>query len=305
MENHIIDQIRTTGYPLEIEVSNLMDRDWIVYNNQPYLDEDENKTREIDIFARHEFTDAQFLDREKPPFYIGIYAAVECKKSLTHAWVFFTREKLVAINFGNDQITDFLETRSQGKRRLLDVIDLPVLRHGEIYRVARTYSQVRLQAEQFEEQRSGKNEIFEASNQLMKYTAYQVKEWRERMVRNLSGRDFVIMYLAIIFDGKLYEAITERGEIRIVEKSHVLLESARYSKLKTGMSNYVIDVIAKDYFPNYLGLINKDIRTLEAFLLLERDQLMRKTKAEIKALGHRQTIVSLADQERHRKGRCS
>jgi len=175
MEDHIIDSIRATGYPLEIEVSNLMDRDWVVYNNQPYLDEDENKTREIDIFARHEFSDVQALgEPKKPPFFVDIYAAVECKKSLTHAWVFFTREKLITVNFGKDQVTDFLEARLRGKKRLLDDHDLPILQHRSFERVARTYTRVKLQREQYEGQKPDKNDIFEASNQLMKYSAFQI-----------------------------------------------------------------------------------------------------------------------------------
>jgi len=52
--DHIREMVRRTGYPLEIEVSDILEKDWAVFNNVPYLDEDESKTRTIDIYAIHD-----------------------------------------------------------------------------------------------------------------------------------------------------------------------------------------------------------------------------------------------------------
>jgi hypothetical protein len=282
-EDHIIDQIRSTGYPLEIEVSDLMDETWLVFNNQSYFDEDENKTREIDIYAVHGSELDQIIGvmkKQKPHIFIGTGIAVECKKSTTHAWVFFSRTNVVSPVLGKDQSLDFLEAFSNRRERFLDDFDLPELHYDKFDRIAHTYTEVRLQGDS-----SGKKKIFESSCQLMKYASFDMQEWRERMGSISSGRkDIQFMFLAIVFDGKLYEAIIEEGKIKLEERSHVLLRSTRYSKSKAGMSYYVIDVVVKSYFSEYLKIIDSDIHTLRSFFQSNKNWLMRKANSRMRAL---------------------
>jgi hypothetical protein len=156
-EDHIIDQIQRTGYPLEIEVSDLMERaGWIIFNNQPYLDEDEGKTREIDIYAIHETEADQFVTEPKPRIFVGTDIVIECKKSTTHAWIFFTRPKGLPPGFGQDQTLDFLQVHSNGKKRFMSTVALPKLHYDKFHTVAHTYAEAKLQGESSE-----KREIFE------------------------------------------------------------------------------------------------------------------------------------------------
>jgi len=136
MKDHIMDQIEKTGYPLEIEVSERLDKDWVVFNNQPYLDEDENKTRETDIFAIHETDIDQLRIKPEPLIFVSTNMVAECKKSTTHAWVFFTRPKETPPGFGEDQTIDFVEARSQRRKRLFDIVPLPPLHYDGFQRIA-------------------------------------------------------------------------------------------------------------------------------------------------------------------------
>jgi hypothetical protein len=65
-EEHLKEEILRTGYPLEIEISALLDNEWIVFNNDSYLDLEESKSREIDIFAIHTSEPDQLVREERP-----------------------------------------------------------------------------------------------------------------------------------------------------------------------------------------------------------------------------------------------
>jgi len=279
-EGHIIDQIQRTGYPLEIEVSDLMERaGWIVFNNQPYLDEDEGKTREIDIYAIHETEADQFVTEPKPRIFVGTDIVIECKKSTTHAWIFFTRPKGLPPGFGQDQTLDFLQVHSNGEKRFLSTVALPKLHYDKFHTIAHTYAEVKLQSESLE-----KREIFEASNQLMKYSAFEMEQWREAMASKPSDIDIRFVFLAVVFDGKLYEALTHNGKIELKERSHMLLKVARYSKARAGMSHYIIDMVSKAQFPEYLDLVEDDIQLIRSFFLSNEEHLLGMANTEVKAL---------------------
>jgi len=84
-EDFLRKQIEKTGYPLEIEVSSKLDKDWDeVYNTDSYFDKDEGKLRDIDISASKYMSDCF-------PLVMGISLDIECKKSESFVWVFFTR----------------------------------------------------------------------------------------------------------------------------------------------------------------------------------------------------------------------
>lgn len=73
-------RIEETGYPLEIEISGMLDAFWDVSHIEIYLDRVDNKVRDIDIGAYHWF----HFDN----FELATELAIECKKNQTFAWVF-------------------------------------------------------------------------------------------------------------------------------------------------------------------------------------------------------------------------
>jgi hypothetical protein len=282
IEKHIAEEILKTGYPLEVTVSDILETDWIVINNETYLDVDENKTREIDVTAVHLSEVHQFTPvsrRRHGALYVGTRLAVECKKSDTHAWVFFTRPEPLSIEIGDGQTLDFLKFISRGNKGFLDGLRLPSLHYQKMRRVARTYAEVK-----FEGHSSGKSEIFEASNQLMKYAAYEIEGVGKRVSPRSSNPDIHFHFLAIVFDGRLYEAIVEGGKLRLARREHILLNSRRH--LKTGeYQEYMIDVVTAKGFPHYLKDLNNDIKRTRLFFSANKDKLEKKAEQFMELIG--------------------
>jgi hypothetical protein len=129
LKGYLRKEIAATGFPLEIEISSFLDREWIVYNNDPYVDEDEGKTREVDIYAVHKSSlyPYSYLKR-RDVFILTTNLIVECKKATAHAWVLFTRPNPTAEQeYGppSGHCVDFLEAFSQGKQSFMDKVDFP------------------------------------------------------------------------------------------------------------------------------------------------------------------------------------
>src|ERR1051325_3030545 len=87
LEEKIKEDVQLTGFPTEIvSASRMLQRDWHVSHNPSFLDEDENKNREFDIWASKDKPVAQFPANG---LLLSICLLAECKKS-NHPWVFFT-----------------------------------------------------------------------------------------------------------------------------------------------------------------------------------------------------------------------
>jgi hypothetical protein len=79
----IRNYILKSGYPLEIEIGNILRKSgWLVINQWPYLDKDK-KVRTDDIFATRVNLSSK----------LGLFLLIECKKSEKHSWVFHTQQK--------------------------------------------------------------------------------------------------------------------------------------------------------------------------------------------------------------------
>ena len=270
LEEHLKEEIIKTGYPLEIEISDLLEERWIVFNNDTYLDTEERKSREIDIFAIHLSEPEQLAGEVEPPLFVMTELIVECKKTDTHAWVFFTRPERV--NWvGSGQIIDFLEITSEDKDRCLNTWDLG-LHYGSFNRIAHTYSEVKLQGGS-----SGKSEIFEASNQLIKCARYHKDQQQELILRDRSMRHLGIYFLAIAFDGKLYEAIVKEGDVSLYPRDSISLSANRHW-LSGPQTDYRIDIVTKQHFPTYLKALDSDIEKFRKYVASEENRILSKTK---------------------------
>lgn len=98
LEDHLIKRIKKSGYPLEIEISNLLDKEYVVFNTHYYFDEERKQGRDIDIYAMplDVELDTKLVEMEKKllPFRLRTELVVECKKTETHAWVFYNRHNI-------------------------------------------------------------------------------------------------------------------------------------------------------------------------------------------------------------------
>jgi hypothetical protein len=78
--------IQKTGYPLEAKtVQILQRRGWTVISNKYYVDNDEEKPREVDVIAYK-------ADTAHADFDLYTALIISCKKSENSSWAFLTRE---------------------------------------------------------------------------------------------------------------------------------------------------------------------------------------------------------------------
>ena len=92
------------------------------------------------------------------------------------------------------------------------------LHYSDFNRTAITYHEYKIQKEQKRPSPRGREEIFEAVNQLVKFQSFDVKETMGHVKSATSPYFSVILsFLAIVFDGMLFEAIIKEGKVQLNE----------------------------------------------------------------------------------------
>ena len=85
LEANIRKWLTKVGYPFELEAGRaLRDAGWEVEQGHLYRDPLEDKTREIDVYAR------LAVGSRDPPVAAKVSLAVECKSSTDKPWIIFT-----------------------------------------------------------------------------------------------------------------------------------------------------------------------------------------------------------------------
>jgi len=158
------------------------------------------------------------------------------------------------------------------------------LHYSSFERVANTYAEIRYQGH-----RSKKSEIFEAKHQLMKFIDYDIVQ----LLRRLEDRGFDpltnhLMWLyhpVIVFDGRMFEAIIKNGAIKLFERKHLLLTTAYspsyvkdFPNTETPDLPYLIDVVRKDYFGDFLGILEEEYATVWKCISDNIKKLSQKAK---------------------------
>jgi len=178
LEDHIIEKIKKSGYPLEIEVSNLLDtKHYVVFNSQYYFDVEEKMGRDLDIYAMpfaFEKPDKKFL-----PLKMRTELAIECKKSETHAWVFYNRENT---RISGHHISGQFKTSVPKPRKWSPdyfqwmLQECLTLHYYEFERVAIAFDEIKKKRDG-----SSRREIFGAINHLVKFTCYEIHQIFDRI----------------------------------------------------------------------------------------------------------------------------
>ena len=117
----IIESINNTGFVLEYEVAHLFEENgWSVINNRYYLDDDNQKSREIDIIA--------YKVREIDETFYYTTLIISCKKSNDHIWTFLVKnldekdpniEKYPITDWSNNPVISFMKEKQGFKNKVL------------------------------------------------------------------------------------------------------------------------------------------------------------------------------------------
>lgn len=270
----LVARIKKTGYPLEIEISSYLDSNWDVINTDTYVDRDENKIKDIDIHAS-----AYIFVNSEIDF--SPHLIVECKKSDYLDWVFFTRPHEKAYMDVNGHYLDAEQRFCQRLNTitLLNLLLSPLqLHYWTNERLAVSYKEFVKENNSKEAEKKleireefKRKPIFNALNQVKKFIY-------DRILNGMTAEGypyFVDFYFpCIVFDGNMYEAIVEKGEILLKPTNHVILASSIPSASNNYYMNYLVDVVQKDFFKEYLGMVISDVQRLIDTMVNQREKAL-------------------------------
>ena len=246
----IKEDIRKSGFPVEIEVSEVLKRhEWRVLNQECYFDPDERKIRTIDI-AAYVADHSQIGDYK--PFHVSLF--IECKRS-SKPWVFWTTEKdKKFFSFPYMLVKHWARPRGiTAKRKMYDDW-LKWMPYSHIYspdldRVAMIH---------YEAFKEGKGrQIFEASNQVTKALTFTLMKNKEYTLKMPDLHPLFILYPVIVFDGRLFELRSGNGNLRLLP-----VEYLQYWTFTLG-EDFLIDVIKKEFLSSYLEKLNTEVNRMK------------------------------------------
>ena len=278
LEDHLIEKIEESGYPLEIEISALLDKEYLVFNTQYYFDEELKQGRDIDIYAIPHvnidvFTDEE-LRKKLDPFHLRTEIAVECKKSETHVWMFYTRPLIPPISriYIQGQYRDkFSQTSTPSLVESL-LFDRLILHYDEIKEAAIAYDEIKKKGNT-----KSRRGIFRGVNQLVKFIYYEIGTPKEP---NISEKDFIILmfFPIIVFEGNMYRVTLESGNPIPQKVNHVLIRTNHRSLYTKEVNGFLVDVVHRSYFPEFMKKLNSDFLKITNVILQYHDEFLKKAE---------------------------
>ena len=292
-KDYLIKRIKQSGYPLEIRISDILDNDeYYVSNTQYYFDEDTKQGRDIDIFASPLFfdLDKKLIDLENKlrPFRVRTDMAIECKKSQTHAWVFYTRPNVKLS--GYHVSGQFKTSVPKNTKTLVDPFkrelqDCFAFHYHDFERVAIAYDEIKkqkLEKGTTRKDNQSRREIFEAINQLIKFTCYETHQTLNRFL-NLSVKtaykDIIVFYFPIIvFDGDMFEVIFDSGEPNVERTNHIILKTEYNCSYCNEVESFTLDVVHSSFFSEFMNILRMDFEKVRNNILKRHIELLEKVK---------------------------
>jgi len=274
--DRVAEDIQKSGFPLELHVLNICssrNTGRLPSVRYEYL----GQLREIDLITNFETIKFKSSQRNAPQHTVTSLI-IECKKSSSKPWVFFTSEDYAFREF----LVSYLHYVSE--------FDLHFKEQAEIPLLARIVSQVKLT--QYANSRLAKcvsyyeafrdkdrpSDIYKAVDSVITYLSYSHEIRKER--REEFGVFSNFFLPVIVLEGDLMEASLIDNAIKVVKKKHLQLRTLHREK------TYLIDIVTKDHFSDFLAEIeNFHDGLVSAISSLEfpRDYLA-KTRAKMKSV---------------------
>ena len=247
-----------TGYLEELKVGNIfLEAGWNVRHSNYYLDRDEEKGREIDVYASKNIISKDSLGKD---IYIGLNLVCEVKKSIKKPWVIFSTIKKPSDSFFGFS----LYYENNMKNVLEQKITMKVDRNssvGSFSRIGETYCEAFIN--NTKKSGSDYSQIFKSLTSSSKASEYFLSMREDDFFSNLLYPKSIEFFEPIvIFDGLICEAyLNKQNELELNEINHIPVLFNRVSP-KYERGNYIIDVITIKELPNLLTSKEKWINTI-------------------------------------------
>lgn len=292
LEDYFIEKIKKSGYPLEIEVSNLLDRDYCVFNTHYYFDEETKQDRDLDIYGMPISMPILNLDKKLTPLSLRTEVAIECKKSEAYAWFFYTRPQIpMSAVYMNGQfrtsVPQPIRFSTESFQGLLQYKCFPQHYDG-FDRIAVAYDEIKKMklekknGESGKTDSSGRKEIFEARNQLVKFTCYELHETFKRLSntpKDSAKRELaIVLFPIIVFDGDIFEVSFDSGKPKLERKKHILLSTHYRCPYCLRVESYTIDIVHRSYFGTFLKALGASFQVVREKMLENKEELLKKAR---------------------------
>jgi len=278
LEEHLIEKVKESGYPLEIEISKLLDKDYIVFNTEYYFDAETKQDRDIDIYAIPDINTEVFtnddLAKRMSPFYLRTEITVECKKSETNAWMFFTRPLLhpTSLHTSGQYLDELSQT---GIASSVDsfLFDRIVLHYDDFDEAAIAYDEIDVRKDKSKSRRT----IFEGINQLVKFILYEKGAPKEPRPTE-KGFSILMFFPIIVFDGRMYKVNLESGEPKPENTKHILIKTHRRSFYTQEVEGFLVDIVHRSYFSDFMNKLHQDFINMRDAIMKHHDELLKKVE---------------------------
>lgn len=244
----VLEEVAKTGFPLELRVADqLRVRGYHVATNVYFVDRDEGKGREIDIRALGN----AFFTTGKLRCAVRHCLLIECKKSASRPWVFFSSP---TVSY-DQQVSDIA---SHGVARGW------IRSSEEFWRFGRQHPWFRApnRGRSFFEAFAGTQE---ANQNIQRAILGAVKATIDtRDARFAAGYPFpnaTFYYPIVVLDGHLFAAQVRRGRTTITRASKVLVSVRYRSAQYTGNERHTVLVVTKPAFAGVLRALDRWLRT--------------------------------------------
>ena len=243
LKEKIFDEIEKTGFPLELRISNFLhENGYYVANNLYYVDRDEDKGREIDMRALKNF---EFRENGEE-YFVRHCLLLECKRS-DKPWVIFTSAvtsyDMGVYSIDTEGFSDaYLDTHNKQKDLIYDKL-YKIHPFKSYLRRGRSYF------EAFKDRETGVT-IFKALTTSVKATIAM----RDEKFAS-GGRNICFYYPIIVFEGRLFEAYYEHGNICVEEVDSAVV-SFFYESAKYVRDNFAVLVITEGTFVDFVSKLD-------------------------------------------------
>ena len=247
-----------TGYLEELKVANIFSKaGWGIRHSNYYLDKDEEKRREIDIFAYK--SNLIKNNRFEENISIHINLVCEVKKSTKKPWIIFSTKKSPSDNFFGLSIYH----EKNMKSIIEEKIEWKVDRNSSINsfeRIGETYCEASLS-------NSGKNDnqsqIFKSLTSSTKASEYFLSIRKSNpLLRFISPKSIEFFEPVIVFKGQMFEAyLNDQDELELNEINHIPIIFNRISP-NYDRHDYLVDVVKVEELSNLLAEKEKWFNTI-------------------------------------------
>ncbi|MGE5474886.1 MAG: hypothetical protein ACM3UU_11770 [Ignavibacteriales bacterium] len=241
----VIDETEKTGFPLELKVADVLEnRGFYVAHSLYYVDEEENKSREVDIRALKNYI-VEDSNQGNPLKMVRYCLLIECKKSENKPWVFLSsKRRSYDADFYN---VPYLPNRDFMQMEDYDKVEL-VHPFSEYSVMGKSYF------EAFKNNETSEM-IFKALTTTVKATLYTMKK-----EFGTSNQDICFYYPIIVFDGRLFEGTLNNGSFDMKEVDSVLVSFLYESSIyKEG--HFAVPVIKESALNSFLDKLDKSLNT--------------------------------------------